>query len=99
MPQGTKSKTIDSTALPWRDTVNLTISRAAEIAGVSTASLYQMRAKGELTFVRLGGRTLVDTESLKRLLAAAASKPWEASGKGEAARASRVERARAAWPG
>jgi hypothetical protein len=83
-------------ALPWQQTAQLPLSRASEIAGVSTSSLYALEAQGKLTFRRLAGRTLVSTPSLISLIES--SEPWKPSERGKEARATRKERARAAWP-
>ncbi|MER9911491.1 hypothetical protein NKJ71_12705 [Mesorhizobium sp. M0050] len=73
----------------------LPLATAAEIAGVSPASLYRFAAEGRLSFRRLAGRTLVETPSLIALVSAA--EPWSPSKRGSAARAKRTERARVAW--
>jgi hypothetical protein len=81
--------------LPWRETANLPLPRAAEIAGVSPAALYGYEKQGRLTFRRLAGRTLVSTESLIALVDKA--EPWTPSTRGKEARAKRSERAAASW--
>lgn len=79
----------------WRDRVFLPLKAAANIAGISPASLYRFEARGDLKFRRLGGRTLVETASLVRLLDS--SEDWTASEAGSAARKARTERAAAEW--
>jgi hypothetical protein len=75
-------------ALPWRDRAFVPLSVAAEIVGVSRASIYALEAKGELSFSRLAGRTLVSVTSLKALIGSA--EPWSASDRGKEARAART---------
>lgn len=83
-------------ALPsWRERPFQTLNAAADIAGLSVASLYRFESEGRLTFKRLGGRTLVDTASLIALLETAET--WTPSKRGSAAVAARVARARASW--
>lgn len=82
---------------PWRDRVLLPLQAAAEIAGVSVASLYRFESEGRLTFRRFAGRTLVETASFVLLVDAA--EPWAASDRGAEAREARVQRARASWVG
>lgn len=86
-PQDTKIET----ATPWRDRPHLTMKVAAEIAGLSTASLYRYAGEGELSLKRLAGRTFVDTASLAKWLQSA--EPWQPSASGAAARAARAPRA------
>jgi hypothetical protein len=66
---------------------------ASEIAGVSAASLYRFSDEGRLKFRELGGRTLVDTNSLIALISSA--KDWAPRDRGKEARAKRKEIARA----
>ena len=82
-------------AVPWRDRALFPLQPAAEVAGVSVASLYKYEQEGLLRFRRLGGRTLVETASLIKLIDSA--KPWTPSTRGAAARTARIEAARAAW--
>ena len=63
------------------------LEKAAAAAGVSQATLYRAEAEGKLTFVRLGGRTLVTADSLKRYIGSA--KPWVRSSRADAAQAAR----------
>ncbi|MBR1124515.1 helix-turn-helix domain-containing protein [Bradyrhizobium lablabi] len=71
----------------------LQLKIAAEIAGVSPATLYRFADEGKLTLREFGGRTLVATESLILLLNTA--KAWTPRRRGEQARARRKEIARA----
>jgi hypothetical protein len=64
---------------------------AAEIAGLSAASLYKYADAGKLALKRMAGRTFVDTASLVELLQSA--EPWTPSKAGTAARAARATRA------
>ena len=80
---------------PWRELPHLPLKRAAEIAGLSPATLYHANSKGELVFVRLGGRTLVQTESLKAYIATA--EKWTPSHKVAKANEARKAAAAKAW--
>lgn len=79
---------------PWRDRPLHTMKTAAELCGVSIASLYRFSDEGRLTLRRLGGRTLVDTKSLIALIESAEN--WTPYDRGKEARAKRKEIARAA---
>jgi hypothetical protein len=76
---------------PWRERPFLPIKTAAEIAGLSSATLYRFETEGRLSFKRLAGRTFVDTASFATLLQSA--EPWTPSKAGTAARAARATRA------
>ena len=76
----------------WQDRPHQQLAIASEIAQVSEAALYKAEKDGLLTFVRLAGRTLVDTVSLISFISRA--EPWTASQRGAAARAKRAEVAR-----
>lgn len=78
----------------WRDRPYQQLGAASEITQISEAALYKAEKEGELTFVRLAGRTLVETASLIAFLDRA--QPWTPSDRGAAARARRIEVARAA---
>ncbi|KAB1075391.1 helix-turn-helix domain-containing protein [Methylobacterium soli] len=65
---------------------------ASEVSGVSPATLYSVAASGGLKLFKLAGRTLVDTASLKALIAS--RQAWTPSNRGAAARAKRSEVAR-----
>jgi hypothetical protein len=82
---------------PWRDTAYLPLKRAAHVLGISVASLYRLEREGSLRFRRIAGRTLVRTPGV--VVLADADEPWTASKAGEAARARRVELAKAGWEG
>jgi excisionase family DNA binding protein len=41
------------------------MAEAQRLFGVSRTSLYRMASKGDVIFVKLGGRTLVDFATLK----------------------------------
>jgi hypothetical protein len=71
----------------WQDRAMLPLQLAAEIAGISVASLYRAAGEGRLTFRRLEGRTVVETASLVELLNAA--EVWTPSERGKEARAKR----------
>jgi len=79
---------------PWRDRPLHPLKTAAEIIGVSVASLYRFSDQGRLTLRRLGGRTLVETKSLIAL--AESAEKWTPYDRGKEARAKRKEIARAA---
>ncbi|KQT84685.1 hypothetical protein ASG51_00910 [Methylobacterium sp. Leaf465] len=80
--------------MPWQERPYQQLGAASEIAQVSEAALYKAEKEGALTFVRLAGRTLVETSSLIAFLNRA--QPWTPSDRGAAARARRVEVARSA---
>lgn len=80
------------TEIHWRDRPYQQLGAASEIAQISEGALYRAEKEGELTFVRLAGRTLVETASLIAFLNRA--QPWTPSDRGAAARARRVEVAR-----
>lgn len=83
---------------PWRERPALTLQLAAQIVGLSTASLYLAEARGDLAFLRLGGRTLVQTASLiKYVDGAEAYKPHPT--RGAAGRAKRAANIRSNEPG
>lgn len=75
------------TGTPWTERPLLTLKAAAEIIGISVASLYRFSDEGRLTFRRLGGRTLVDTKSLIAL--AEGAEEWTPNDRGKEARAKR----------
>lgn len=79
----------------WRNVPLHALGPASKISAQSPATLYKAASEGRLEFVRLGGRTLVKTESLIRYLETA--EPWTPSERGKEARAKRRERAQAAW--
>ena len=95
MPKGKIASPSAAADIPWSQRPVLSLKDAAKIAGISVSSLYRYEAAGRLAFGRLGGRTLVQTESLIRLIDSI--EPWSASDQGAAARAKRSERAREAW--
>ncbi|SFZ86679.1 hypothetical protein SAMN02983003_3873 [Devosia enhydra] len=81
--------------LDWRSRPLQNMNAACEIAGLSAASLYRAQAEGRLEFKRLGGRTMVPTDSLIRFMESA--EPWTPSQQGAAARAKRSARAAQNW--
>jgi hypothetical protein len=94
MPQQNNHAVVFDAALSWEQTKLLPLKRAGEIAGLSPSSLYAFQKEGRLVFRRLGGRTLVVTDSLLKLVSEA--EEWQPSQRGTAGRAKRIERARAA---
>ena len=86
----TKTSLVDPN---WSAIPHHQMTPASRIAGVSEGSLYRAAEEGRLKLVRLAGRTLVETESLKAFIASA--EPWTPSDRGAAARAKRSEAARA----
>jgi hypothetical protein len=85
----------DITDPNWRARPVLSLKAAANIAGISVSSLYRYQADGRLSFGRLGGRTLVRTDSLIQLIDSV--EDWSASDQGAAARGARAGRAAAGW--
>ncbi|WP_156041775.1 helix-turn-helix domain-containing protein [Bradyrhizobium sp. URHD0069] len=82
---------------PWRERPLQPMKVAAELCGVSIASLYRFSDEGRLVLRRLGGRTLVETKSLIALIESA--EDWTPYDRGKEARAKRKEIARAAMQG
>lgn len=81
--------------VPWRERPYLQMQAAAEIAAISTASIYRAAEQGQLTLKRLAGRTLVDTKTLIAFIDTA--EPWTPSDRGKEARQKRVENAAENW--
>lgn len=88
MPDDIDLASYDVPRLSWRERAFLPLATAAEILGISPASIYGLEAKGRLSFSRLAGRTLVNVDSLKALIDNA--DPWTASDRGKEARAARA---------
>lgn len=82
-------------SVPWRERPFVPLLTAAELLGLSPATIYSLEAKGDLTFRRIGGRTLVSVETIISLIDSA--EQWTASDRGAAARSARSERARERW--
>lgn len=79
--------------VPWRERPFVSVQDAAEILGVGTGSIYNFQKTGSLTLKRLGGRTLVDVESLVQLIGGA--EPFTPQDhRTRRATAARVERSR-----
>lgn len=57
--------------LPWQHRAFITLQLASEISGVSRASLYRLATANKITLRRLGGRVLVPTKELTRLIESA----------------------------
>jgi hypothetical protein len=74
----------------WQERPRLSKQLASEISASSVASLYKAADDGRLMLVRLYGRTLVDTPSLKEFMNSA--EPWTPSDRGKEARAKRAAR-------
>lgn len=76
-----------SAEIPWRERIFVPVNFAAEITGVSRATVYRLRDDGKLIFRRIGGKTLVTVESLAKLV----DNPddWSPSDQGAAGRAKR----------
>lgn len=62
----------------------ISVPRTAELLGIGRNQAYQAAARGDLPTVRLGGRILVLTAPLRRMLGA--EEPARAGADGEAAR-------------
>lgn len=82
-------------SIPWRERPFLQLKLASEIAGVSPASLYKAAGDERLVFVKLGGRTLVETRSFIAFTETAAR--WAPSDRGAAGRESRKMKALQNW--
>lgn len=55
-------------ASSWAERKYLSTHIAAGVLGLSRAAVYALERAGDLQFVRLGGRTMVRTETILRLL-------------------------------
>jgi hypothetical protein len=58
---------------PCPDALTFTLADAARMSGLSQATLRRRASEGGLRLVKVGGRTLVDAASLRRLLNVVAS--------------------------
>jgi hypothetical protein len=67
--------TRQSVGTRWLEIPHQTVRRASEIVGCSPGQIYAYLKAEALRAMRLGGKTLVTTESLEALLATA--KPWK----------------------
>lgn len=85
-------------SLPWRERAFLPLPIASQVIGLSTATLYNMESAGKIEFRRVGGRTLVTTESLIRLVENAERQAPRVERTAKA-RAARSSCARASWGG
>lgn len=54
----------------YPDAITFTLQDASALSGLSTDSLRRREKEGALRFVRVGCRTLVDGDTLRRLLGA-----------------------------
>jgi excisionase family DNA binding protein len=72
----------------WRCRAFLSLPSAAQVLGVSRTSLYKMANAGEVSLVRLGGRTLIRSEEVARL--ADGAEPWQPSQRAKKARAAKA---------
>jgi excisionase family DNA binding protein len=66
-----------NTALPADAPTPLTVTfrRAGELTGLGQTTLWKLVKDGQLTVVRVGGRTLIHFSSLHRLFACGSEKP------------------------
>ncbi len=64
----TTTTTINQSPNTWGSPLTMTLSNASAISGLSISTLRRHAAKGHLRLIKLGGRTLVDSASLRRLL-------------------------------
>ncbi|MCA3382616.1 MAG: hypothetical protein INF65_13165 [Roseomonas sp.] len=58
---------------PMVGALSFTLSQAARISGLSTATLRRRGAEGKLRLFRCGGRRMVDGDSLRRMVGVGAS--------------------------
>lgn len=70
----TGSPSTKSACFPWRDLPHHTIKTAASLLGCSPGKVYAELHAGNLSAVKLAGRTLITTDSLLAMLAKA--QPW-----------------------
>jgi len=72
-----------NTHAPWRELPFQTVGNTAAITGRSPAHVYTLLNAGDLDAVKLGGKTLIPTQSILAYLARA--KPWRADARRVAA--------------
>jgi len=53
------------------ETISTTIAGACQATGLGKSKIYELISAGELSTVKIGRRTLVKTDSLRRLVGAA----------------------------
>jgi hypothetical protein len=63
-PKRTKARSINPNAFSY------TLTDAGDMSGLSVATLRRREKEGALAFARVGGRTLVNGDSLRRLVGA-----------------------------
>jgi excisionase family DNA binding protein len=70
MPKTTETSTRRRSArpAPLPDALAYGLNDAARLSGLSRATLRRRASEGRLKLVRVGGRTLIPAQSLKRLL-------------------------------
>lgn len=91
----TTQHTVPIEALDWRQIPFHNLKTASRIAGLSIASLYAGARDGRLTFKKLSGRTLVETNSLLEFIESATD--WAPSSRSAAAVSERLVRAAERW--
>lgn len=84
----TSQNNTSGAATDWRSRALLSLPIAAKVLGISRSSLYKMANADQLSLVRLGGRTLVRSEEVARLVDGVA--PWRPSDRATKARATRA---------
>ena len=70
--QHRSAEPIPARSAPLPHTLTHTLNDAARITGLSRSTLYRHAAAGTLRLVKVGGRTLVDADSLRALVGVAA---------------------------
>ncbi|RAZ83505.1 helix-turn-helix domain-containing protein [Cereibacter johrii] len=90
MPDNIGQSGHDTTRMPWRECAFIPVPRTADVLGISSASVYGLEAKGELSFRRVGGRTLVAVDSLSAYIDKVTKTAWTPSDRGKQARAARA---------
>jgi excisionase family DNA binding protein len=81
-----------SESIPWRQRQVINVPLAAELLGCSRAKVYALQKSGDLTFVLIGGRTLIRVEGLTQLIDKAPM--WTPRHRADKARAARLEHSR-----
>lgn len=81
----------------WRYRALLSLPDAAKVLGISRSSLYKMANAGEVSLVKLGGRTLVRSEEIARL--ADGVEPWRPCERAAKAQATKVDKPTVAGKG
>lgn len=95
MPKTNVVVAVQSGEIHWSQRPLLHIRTAAELLGVSRSGIYRLEAAGKLAFGKIGGRTVVRTDSLIRYLEEV--EDWTSGQQGAAGRKAAAQRAAQGW--